>query len=124
MGIISVTSRGDVRVKIELRNTLWTVKSSIHIEMGYYCLLLCACEEEGIGDSVSFQLGLEGNVIWLPFSPLRFLSNLSIFTGLLLPCDPHYTACGEPWGQEKANICLDVMYRQLVAPRLTFGIPR
>ena len=95
----------------------------LHTDRGCHGLLLCVCEEEEAGDSVPFQLGLGDNHTWPPFSPLRFLSNLTMFAGPLLPCDPRYTGCGELGGQKKANTCLNMVHRQLVAPRLTLGAP-
>lgn len=69
------------------------------IERSYYGLSLCAYEEEGTGDSMPLQLRLQGSVIWLPFSSLRLFSNLTIFTGFLLPYGPHYAGYGELGGR-------------------------
>lgn len=88
----------------------------LHIERGYCSLSICTHEEEGT----------EGSVTWLLLSLLRFLSNVNILTGLLIPCDPRITlgvVNGNGEGSRgKAKICLDVVYRQLVASRLIFGI--
>ena len=60
----------------------------LHTEKAYCGVSLCAYEEEGT----------EGSVPWLLFSLLRFLSNLNILTGLLIPCDPQITLRVVNWG--------------------------
>lgn len=116
MEIISVTSRVDLKVKIEM-NAWWTVRSSTKTQ-GYYGLLPCGVKRRDRG---LLCLSLEGNYL-AAILLLRFLSNLAAFTGLFFQWLPFHWGW---WigGAQEASMCFSVVHGQLVAPRLILGYP-